>query len=465
MVITQSAATFRIRPIRSIGNLQVSRAIHRQTRRSIQLRRRGVVRRDVAVTTGINTPRLLHSIAMAATASRNLDALAAARGLKEALHHLTRDKQWINEKHLEICRIPSPTFQEQKRAEYMLAAFRQLGCDAKIDQAGNVVAFLGPHSPPPYIALTAHLDTVLAPKSPSDIKTEPDGAFAGPGVSDNGAGLAALLALVRALKSAPPLTGLTASPVFIANVGEEGDGNLCGMRHLCSQSPLASKIRAFLVLDGPATRHITNEALACRRYEITMQGPGGHSWNDYGIANPVHAIARMITIFAENLPSPAAAFSFNFGIIEGGVSVNAIPPLARTRLDLRSVDEALLQRQSAVLDAAVTRACEWENEKSPLGKVSGRVRETGSRPGGRLPPGSPLLAAIQMVDAHLSIHSVIDCASTDANIPLSLGIPAISIGAGGSGGGAHTAAEWYKSDGRDAGLKRLLLLTAILLSE
>jgi len=402
---------------------------------------------------------------MAATASRNLDALAASRGLKEALQQLSRDKHWINEKHLELCRIPSPTFQEQKRADWMLAAFRQLGCDAKIDQAGNVVAFLEPHSHPPYIALTAHLDTVLAPRSAADIRTEPDGVFAGPGVSDNGAGLAGLLGIVRALKSAPPLGGLTASPVFIANVGEEGDGNLCGMRHLCTQSPLASKIRAFLVLDGPATEHITNQALACRRYEVTMQGPGGHSWTDYGIANPVHAIARMITIFAENLPPPSARFSFNFGIIEGGLSVNAIPPLARTRLDLRSVDEALLERQSAILDAAVTRACDWENEKSPLGKVSGRVREAGSRPGGRLAVGSPLLAAIQSVDAYLGIRSVTDCASTDANIPLSLKIPAISVGAGGTGGGAHTAAEWYNSEGRDTGLKRLLLLTAILLSD
>ncbi|MFN0105975.1 MAG: M20/M25/M40 family metallo-hydrolase [Bryobacteraceae bacterium] len=403
--------------------------------------------------------------AISASASRNLDALASSRGLKAALQQLSRDKQWINEKHLELCRIPSPTFQEQRRAEWMLAAFRNLGCDAKIDQAGNVVAFLQPNEPPPYIAVTAHLDTVLAPRSPEDVRIQPDGVFTGPGVSDNGAGLAALLAIVRALKSAPPLGGLSASPVFIANVGEEGDGNLCGMRHLCTLSPLAPKIRAFVVLDGPATEHITNEALACRRYEISFHGPGGHSWIDYGIANPVHAIARMITIFAENLPPPAAPLSFNFGIIEGGVSVNSIPPLARTRLDIRSVDEALLERMTAILDAAVIRACDWENEKSPLGKVTGRVREAGSRPGGRLPHDSPLLAAIKSVDAFLGIHSAADCASTDANIPLSLKIPAISIGAGGAGGGAHTTAEWYKSGGRDTGLTRLLLLTAILLSE
>ncbi len=403
--------------------------------------------------------------AIFASASRNLDALASSRGVKEALQQLSRDKQWINEKHLELCRVPSPTFQEQRRAEWMLAAFRQLGCEAKIDQAGNVVAFLQPAAPPPYIAVTAHLDTVLSPRSPDDVRTEPDGAFVGPGVSDNGAGLAGLLALVRAMKSAPPFGGLTASPVFIANVGEEGDGNLCGIRHLCTTSPLASRIRTFLVLDGPATEHITTEALACRRYEVAFQGPGGHSWIDYGVGNPVHALSRMITIFAENLPLPTAKFSFNFGIIEGGVSINAIPPLARTRLDLRSVDEAVLERMTVILDAAVTRACEWENEKSPLGKVTGKIRETGSRPGGRLPKDAPLLQAVQMVDAYLGIRATTDCASTDANIPLNLGIPAISIGAGGSGGGAHTTGEWFKPDGRDLGLKRLLLLIALLLGE
>ena len=403
--------------------------------------------------------------AISAPATRNLDALASARGVKEALRQLSRDKQWINEKHLELCRIPSPTFQEQRRAEWMLAAFRQLGCEARIDQAGNVVAFLQSSPPPPFIAVTAHLDTVLAPRSPDEVRTEPDGAFVGPGVSDNGAGLAGLLAIVRAMKAAPAWSGLTASPVFIANVGEEGDGNLCGMRYLCTQSPLASKIRAFVVLDGPATEHITVEALACRRFEIAMEGPGGHSWIDYGTANPVHALARMITIFAENLPAATARYSFNFGLIDGGVSVNAVPEAARTRLDLRSVDEALLERMTVILDAAVTRACEWENEKSPLGKVAGRIREIGARPGGRLPENSPLLAAIRSVDAYLGIAAQTDCASTDANIPLNRGIPAISIGAGGTGGGAHTTAEWFKPEGRDTGLNRLLLLLALLLTE
>jgi acetylornithine deacetylase/succinyl-diaminopimelate desuccinylase-like protein len=401
-----------------------------------------------------------------AASDRQIAALAGARGVREAIQQVSRDKQWINEKHLEVCRIPSPTFQEQRRAEWMLAAFRQLGCDAKIDQAGNVVAFLQAGSPPPYVAVTAHMDTVLAPRSPEEVRTE-DGVFAGPGVSDNGAGLAGLLALIRAMKSAPPWSGLTASPVFIANVGEEGDGNLSGMRYLCTQSPLASKIRAYLVLDGPATEHITYQALACRRFEVTLTGPGGHSWIDYGMANPIHAMARLITIFGENLPlnEAGAPMSFNFGTIDGGISVNAIPASARARLDLRSVDEALLERMAIVLDAAAARACEWENEKATLGKVAVKIRETGSRPGGSLSKESPLFRASMRVDEYLDIPSMPDCASTDANIPLSLGIPAVSLGAGGSGGGAHTAHEWYKPESRDLGLQRIILILALMLAE
>jgi acetylornithine deacetylase/succinyl-diaminopimelate desuccinylase-like protein len=279
--------------------------------------------------------------------------------------------------------------------------------------------------------------------------------------------LAGLLALVRALKCAPPWTGLTASPVFVANVGEEGDGNLSGMRHLCTQSPLASKIRCYLVLDGPSIEHITCEALACRRYEVAITGQGGHSWIDHGMANPVHALAKAITLFTSDVPAvhSACRYAFNFGMIDGGVSVNAIPTSARARLDLRSTGETMLEQLGALLEASVAQACSWENERSPLGKVAAKIREAGSRPGGFLPPGSGLMRAVTKVDEFLGIPSAPDCSSTDANIPLSMGIPAVSLGAGGSGGGAHTPQEWFRPEGRDLGLQRLLLVLALLLAE
>src|SRR2546421_3497655 len=166
--------------------------------------------------------------------------LARSSGVREALQWFTREKQWINEQHLELCRIPSPTFLEHRRAEWIAAQFRANGCETQIDRAGNVIAFLEPHAKGPLVAVTAHLDTVIAPKSRDEITVDPDGRFRGPGVSDNGAGLAALLAVARALKSAPPIEDCGADLVFIANVGEEGAGTLSGMRHICKRSPLTT---------------------------------------------------------------------------------------------------------------------------------------------------------------------------------------------------------------------------------
>jgi di/tripeptidase len=248
-------------------------------------------------------------------------------------------------------------------------------------------------------------------------------------------------------------------------VGEEGEGNLSGMRYLCRQSTTGSRIQSFLILDGPNTDHITSQALASRRFDVTISGPGGHSWSDYGIANPVHALARAIAYFTEHrLPgngSPRS--SYNFGIIEGGSSINSIPSQARTKIDIRSESSVKIDEIAALLTAAVERALESENDRATGGKVTAKIKEIGSRPGGRLPDDAPILQYIRAVDAHMGIRSHLDCASTDANIPLSLGLPAISIGAGGQGGGAHTAQEWFHPEGRELGLKRILLTLLLLL--
>src|SRR5581483_6828720 len=262
--------------------------------------------------------------------------LADERPVRECLQWFTREKQWINEIHLSLCRIPAPTFLEQQRAEWMAAQFRAMGCEASLDRAGNVVATLGPLSDGPYVALTAHLDTVLTPRTKEEITVEPDGRFRGPGVSDNGAGLAALLGVARALKSCQRLDEAFAKLVFIANVGEEGEGNLSGMRFLCKQSPLAKKFGAFLILDGATTDHITNRALGSRRFEVTFTGPGGHSWSDYGVGNPVHALSRAVALFSEVRLNGGPKSSINVGLIEGGTGINAIPAMARAKVDIRS---------------------------------------------------------------------------------------------------------------------------------
>lgn len=393
-------------------------------------------------------------------------ALAQSPGVRECLQWVVREKVWINEQHLQLCRIAAPTFLEGKRADWMVTQFRAMGYDAKVDRAGNVVAQLDSGFRGPLIALTAHLDTVLAPRTAEDIKLQPDGSLRGPGVSDNGAGLAALLAVAKAVKSS---TRVESAPsiLFVANVGEEGEGNLSGMRFLCRQSSLASRIKAFVVLDGPTTDHVTCHALASRRFEVTFSGPGGHSWSDFGLANPVHALSRAVSLFIDDPACRAQApkASFNFGTIEGGSSINSIPTEARAKVDIRSENAARIDEMVDLLTVCIDKSLQVENERSTGGRVSARFKEVGSRPGGRLAEDAFILKCIRAVDGHLGIRSHLDCASTDANIPLSMGQPAISIGAGGQGGGAHTPKEWFHPDGREVGLKRVMLTLFCLLLE
>ena len=237
--------------------------------------------------------------------------LAQMPGVRECLQWVVRERLWINEQHLQVCRIAAPTFLEGKRADWMINAVPRvrLRCRGSI-APGNVIAQVDANARGPFIALTAHLDTVLAPRTADDIKIKPDGTLLGPGVSDNGAGLAALLAIARAMKASPRVDTPN-SVLFVANVGEEGEGNLSGMRYLCRQSSLASKIRGFIVLDGPTTDHITCQALASRRFEITFSGPGGHSWSDFGIGNPVHALSRAIAFFTDD-PSSQVGYPESF---------------------------------------------------------------------------------------------------------------------------------------------------------
>jgi tripeptide aminopeptidase len=401
------------------------------------------------------------------TLAQSVSELAETTRVRACLEWFRKERAWINDTHLKLCRIAAPTFFEQKRAEWMMERFRALGWDAKVDRAGNVLASLPSHRDQPAIAVTAHLDTVLAPKSPDDIKVVGDGRMLGPGVSDNGAGLSALLALAGAWSASPPLDDTAVTPVLIANVGEEGEGNLCGMRYLCRPAS-AARFRAFLVLDGPNTDRITSQALASRRFEVSFTGPGGHSWSDHGTGNPVHALSRAVAQFSDQAPTGNPRSSYNFGVVEGGTSINAIPSEARTKVDLRSEDPERIDQMAALLAAAVEKALDGENTRAEMagrgasGKVSAKLKEIGSRPGGSLPEGSAILENLLAVDAYLGIRASLDCASTDANLPLSLGLPALSIGAGGQGGGAHTLAEWYQPEGRELGLRRILLALCLL---
>ncbi len=395
-----------------------------------------------------------------ATTGAHLEELMGHAAIRERLQWFTREKQWINEVHLALCRVPAPTFLEQDRAAWFAARFRDCGWNTSIDRTGNVLAVSGE---PPYIALTAHLDTVIAPRNPEDITVSADGAFRGPGVSDNGAGLASLLAMAQAWKTGSPLPDFPRGLLLAANVGEEGEGNLLGMRQLGKFAAGGKKIEAFLVVDGAESGHITTRGLGSRRFEVVFTGPGGHSWSDFGAGNPVHALARAVSLFSDTRMSGTPKSAINVGLIEGGSSVNAIAQSARAKVDIRSEDNKKMDELVESLETAVERAREIENQRATSGKVTAKLKEIGARPAAALPESAAILRYLRVVDSHLGIRSHLDTSSTDANIPLSLGIPAVAIGGGGAGGGAHTTQEWYRPEGRDLGLKRIFLTLLLLL--
>ena len=373
----------------------------------------------------------------------------------EALDWFSHNLTWINEQQVRLTEIPAPPFLEAQRAAAVKALLASSGLEVSIDQAGNVIGELPGGNDKEVVVLSAHLDTVFPPGT--DVNVHHDGdRMVAPGISDNGTGLAAVVAVARALHEArikPQRTIL-----FVADVGEEGEGNLRGMRELVAA--YQPRLKSVLVLDGSGTEHVTTKALASRRLEAIITGPGGHSWSDFGMPNPINALVRASVRFINTKVPVSPRTTFNLGQIEGGTSVNSIPHEARLKVDIRSESEEELEKLSAALRDCVAAGVRDEMESSrdrSKGKLEWKVDLLGSRPGGDLRADSALLASLRAADDFLNNQSRVERSSTDANIPLSAGIDAISIGAGGNGGGAHSLQEWYEPEGRELGLKRVLL--------
>ncbi len=383
----------------------------------------------------------------------SLREIAELPRLKKTWEHLEEQREWLDRVHIELTEIAAPTFQESKRARFLADRLRELGlAHVRIDSAGNVLAER-PGRRHPWIGLTAHLDTVAPAGLPIAVKRN-NGRLYAPGIADNGAGLAALLGTAAALQESRIETDL--SLLFVANVGEEGEGDLRGMRHLFSQREFHRRMVGVLVLDGAAIQHLTTSGLGSRRFLVEVAGPGGHSWNDFGRVNPIHALAAAIAELTD-LPLPTdPRTSFSIGMIHGGTAVNSIPQSAWMKVDIRSTGAAEIEWLSQALESAVRRGAEKERHRSS-GSLEVRILQIGDRPGAALPPTARVLQVFQQVDRYLGIQSQLECSSTDANIPLSLGIEAISTGGGGTGGDAHTPNEWYDPQGRELGLKRIVL--------
>jgi tripeptide aminopeptidase len=366
-----------------------------------------------------------------------------------------RNLAWINEQQSRLTEIPAPPFQEAQRAAAVKLLLVSAGLEVQIDKTGNVIGELRGANEKEIVVLSAHLDTVFPPSTEIKIRRDGDRLLA-PGISDNGTGLAALVAVARACHEARIKPRRTI--LFVADVGEEGEGNLRGMRALIEA--YKPKLKAVIVLDGSGTDHVTTKALASRRLEAAITGPGGHSWSDFGMPNPINALVRASVRFINTKVPAAPRTTFNIGQIEGGTSVNSIPYEAKLKLDIRSESEDELTKLESALRECIAAGVRDEMESSrdrTKGKLEWKVELLGSRPGGELPANSALLAALRSADEYVGNQSRVERSSTDANVPLANGIDAISIGAGGTGGGAHSLQEWYEPAGREMGLKRALL--------
>jgi acetylornithine deacetylase/succinyl-diaminopimelate desuccinylase-like protein len=395
--------------------------------------------------------------------------LAARRQVHQAFRWLHLHDGLLMDWQRTLVAIPAPPFGEQARAAWLLEQFRALGlAEPRIDEEGNVLGLLAagePNNSKAAVVLSAHIDTVFPART--EVAPELSGTrLAAPGACDNAAGVTGLLAIAAALIDAS--IAPSCPVLFVANVGEEGEGDLRGMRYLYQRSRWRERIAAHIVLDGAGHEVAVTEALGSRRFLATITGPGGHSWTDAGAPNPIAILSHAIAAVTQHVPSHETRTTLNIGTIEGGSSVNSIPESASARFDLRSTSAEELvclevELHRAIEDAviAANAATTEMRKRGPNAQAAFTIERIGDRPAGKLATaanGGTLYDDLLAVDRHLGIRTEPRIASTDANIPLSLGIPAVSIGAGGDGGGIHTSSEWYDATNRELALKRILLL-------
>ncbi len=396
-----------------------------------------------------------------ANAQQEIGRIAELRAVHLAFAYLHNQEMEFRRWQMELAEVPAPPFGEEARSEWLRRRFIALGLHhVQVDELGNVSGFLEEDRRSPLVAISAHLDTVFP--AGTRLKAREEGnKLHGPGVSDNAAGVVALLAVASSLRQARIQPGRNI--VFFGNVGEEGEGNLRGMRRIFSDPYWNEAIGCLLVIDGAGVDTCVTQALGSRRFEVTFRGPGGHSWSDFGLPNPILLLARALVRFSEAPVPETPRTTLNVGVIEGGTSVNSIPESASARVDLRSASmDELNALEGRLRESMALVAKEFSSSGRPARpteycKVGFEIKNIGDRPAAELPAGARILQVVRAVDVHFRIKSMPRLASTDANIPLSLGKEAITLGAGGEGGGAHTMREWFDCTGRDLGLKRILL--------
>ena len=392
----------------------------------------------------MNRAVLLILLALAGVSTAGAEAADTA--VARALTILQRDNAWTLGQQVGLCEIPAPPFKEAARGAEYARRFEALGYHTAIDPIGNVIAIRPGTGGGRRLVLAAHLDTVF-PEG-TDVKVRHEGGrMSAPGIGDDCRGLAVVLAVARAMNLAGVKT--VGDLVFVGNVGEEGPGNLRGTRYLFEHGS-AGRIDAFISVDGVGLG-ATHGAVGSNRYRVTFAGPGGHSYGDFGMPNPMHAMGRAIAAIAAFDVPASPKTTFNVGMVKGGTSVNSITMAATLEMDLRSESAAALARLDSAFRAAVAGAVTAEIARWPGSKaaLTARIDTIGIRPAGSQPDTLWLLRAAQDAARRLGFPPPPGGAgSTDANVPIRLGIPAIALDGGGRSDGTHSLGEWYEDGDR-----------------
>jgi len=379
--------------------------------------------------------------------------------VKAALASAKASEARTIEDQIRICQIPAPPFKETVRGEELKRIFQELGLqNVRVDKVGNVMGDRTGAAPRPRVVIAAHLDTVF-PEG-TDVTVKRDGAVLhGPGIGDDCRGLAVLIAIVRSMKEANVTT--PGSITFVANVGEEGLGDLRGVKQLFNET-LKGQIDAFVSIDGTGV-HVTNVAVGSHRYRVTFKGPGGHSFGAFGLANPIGAMGRAIAKIEEMQVARQPKTTFNVGRVGGGTSVNSIPFEGWMEVDMRSSDPASLAAVDANFQKAVDTAVAEENQRwGKPGMITAVKELVGDRPAGSTPENSAIVRAGLASATALGFNANLGEGSTDSNMPMSISIPAITIGGGGRGREAHALTESFDTTDSWMGTQHALLLTIAL---
>jgi tripeptide aminopeptidase len=391
--------------------------------------------------------------------NRQIEQLMNHPAVRSALDHIVETDDQTMDDLMTLTEIPAPPFMEDERGAAFLQMMIDLGVDsAWTDEVGNAIGLRRGSGTGEVLAIAGHLDTVFPPETDVTIRVSGDTLFA-PGIADDTRGLATVLAVLRAMNEADIRT--EADVLFIGNVGEEGLGDLRGVKHLFRDG--GPRIDHFISVDGTSPTGITHMGLGSHRYRVTFKGPGGHSWGAFGLANPAHAMGQAIGYFQDGAaPYTATApfrTSYNVGRMGGGTSVNSVPFEAWMEIDMRSEGDATLDAVDAILQGAVQRALAEENARRTRGEpLTVDVDMIGDRPSGVIAEDHPYIQQAAAVTRALGIEPTFSRSSTDSNIPISLGIPAMTIGGGGQGFGAHSLDEWFRNENGALGVQRVMLI-------